>query len=225
MFRTLYIFYILSFFLRIYCESPADWLYVFAYSWTPEFCYGKSYTGCSSPEDYWNTHFTIHGLWPQYSDKNGYPSYCTSEPFNATLIETNIGMDTLEKYWPNVQGNPTDTNYSSFWEHEWSKHGTCTGLTQLAYFENAIELAEKYGTPNYIDESIGASISADILRTQMGGETQVSLQCVNGEYLSGAYTCWIQENGIPQYMTPCPLSVIEEDTCYEDILFITSFST
>lgn len=65
-------------------------IYVFAYTWTPEFCYGKvNYYGCLNPESYWTNHFTVHGLWPQYST-GGYPSYCTTEPFDPN-VATAIG--------------------------------------------------------------------------------------------------------------------------------------
>jgi ribonuclease I len=67
-------------------EQAMD-MYVLAYTWTPEFCYGQAYPGCKAPEDYWKTHFTLHGLWPQYST-GGYPSYCTTEPFDTTVPYT-----------------------------------------------------------------------------------------------------------------------------------------
>ena len=80
-------------------REDADWMYVFAYSWTPGFCATQSNDpGCSDPEDYWKSHFTLHGLWPQYTD-NGYPSFCTQEPFKPSCAE-DVGMDTMEQYGP-----------------------------------------------------------------------------------------------------------------------------
>lgn len=77
-------------------------MYLLAYSWQPEFCYGQtSYEGCDAPQDYWKTHFTLHGLWPQFQ-AGGYPADCTSEAFNSTVTET-IGMDTMTQYWPNIK--------------------------------------------------------------------------------------------------------------------------
>lgn len=196
-------------------------IYVFAYSWTPEFCYGYSYPGCSSPEEYWKTHFTIHGLWPQYST-SGYPAYCTTEQFNASLIESDIGMTTLEEYWPNVQESPTNANYSSFWEHEWTKHGTCSGLSQTSYFENAIQLIKTFGTPKEISDSIGKTVETANIESSLGGDKYVSLQC-NGEvYLAGAYTCWSQNAGIPQIQIECPCDVLLEKTCSKSTIVIAS---
>ena len=88
-------------------DMSTDTVYVFAYSWQAEFCYGKSYPGCATPEEYWKTDFTIHGLWPQYVI-GGYPADCTSEPLDESVFDA-IGMDTMTKYWPNVQ----DEEYTS----------------------------------------------------------------------------------------------------------------
>ncbi|KAG9415151.1 hypothetical protein AC1031_008576 [Aphanomyces cochlioides] len=76
--------------------------YVFAYSWQAEFCNGKSYPGCANPEPYWETHFTIHGLWPDV-EKGSHPGFCTSEAFNSNYVRTTIGESVLEQYWPNVK--------------------------------------------------------------------------------------------------------------------------
>jgi ribonuclease T2 len=182
-------------------------IFVLAYTWTAGFCYGETYPGCLDPQKYWKYNFTIHGLWPQYID-NGYPSYCTNEQFDPTIPE-NIGMDIMTQYWENVKSEITDDDYDSFWEHEWDKHGTCSGLTQYQYFNNTINLIQYFGTPTIVTENVGNNISIENIRDSFGGQSYVSLQCTD-MMLMGAYTCWDTYNYI---QIKCPDEVIKEDSC------------
>ena len=186
--------------------------YVYAYSWTPGFCYQHQYQypGCITTEPYWTTNFTIHGLWSQYNT-TGYPSFCTDEAFNTSIPEL-VGTSNMIQYWPNVQYDLSSPDYTSFWEHEWSKHGTCSGLSQYDYFNNAIQLTFRIPTPDILYYSIGNNMSANDLRNSFGGNDYVSLQCYN-QYLTGIYTCWNQTNGIPISQIKCTDTVINEDTC------------
>jgi len=159
---------------------------------------------------------TIHGLWPQYID-SGYPSYCTTEKFNSTLLESEIGIDNLVTFWPDVQYSITDPVYPQFWEHEWTKHGTCSGLSQYSYFTSAIDLAIHYPTPTLITNNIGKNISTTELREAFSGGdvSNISLQCSNGIFLNGAYFCFGRDvlSGKPTHPQKCPSDVLKEDTC------------
>ena len=202
-------------------NQTAD-IYLLAYFWEPESCQGTSkYAGCDNPMPYWGFHFTIHGLWPQYSS-GGYPTFCTNEAYNSE-VTTKIGSDML-KYWPNIQYTFNDPLYTSFWEHEWSKHGTCTGLTQEDYFQTTLSLYQKFGTPLSVTTAVGSTISATKLRNSFGGSKYVSLQCdQDGSYLSGVYTCWSFVNKIPSNQIQCPEDVQAEDTCSASAIKVTSF--
>jgi ribonuclease T2 len=197
-------------------------MFVFAYSWQAEFCFGQTtYAGCSPPQDYWKTHFTLHGLWPQYST-GGYPQTCTTEAFDPNVPYA-IGWSDMTKYWPDAQYAETDPNYNSFWAHEWTKHGTCTGLAQQDYFQTTINLLKSFGSPQILADAVGQNISASALRDSMGGPTMAALQCNAGVYLSGVFTCWSQENGYPKTQVTCPGEVQKEDTCSGASLVVTSF--
>lgn len=201
-------------------RADADWMYVFAYSWTPGFCATQSNDpGCSDPEDYWKSHFTLHGLWPQYTD-NGYPSFCSQEAFDPACAEE-VGMDTMEQYWPNVKANPGDSDYDDFWMHEWTKHGTCSTLDQTTYYQTAISLIKSYGTPSVVSSNIGKSVPADDIRQGFGGSSMVILKCSNG-FLTGAYTCWTQSSGQPDKKVDCPASTQGEDNCGSGNVLIKS---
>ena len=127
----------------------------------------------------------------------------------------------MTTYWPNVKYAEGDPNYGSFWEHEWVKHGTCTGLTQEKYFGSAVDLLVSYGSPKILSEAVGGNLMADSLRSAMGGLSMVSLQCdEDGHILSGAFTCWSQINGIPNSQIVCPTDVKKEDTCTADTILI-----
>ena len=85
--------------------------------------------------------YTIHGLWPQYSD-NTWPSFCKDIPFNIDKLKP-LEKKLLE-YWELPKDH--DKLEISFWSHEWKKHGTCMftspPMTEFEYFSKAIELYE-----------------------------------------------------------------------------------
>ena len=192
--------------------------YVYAYSWTPGFCYNQKYPGCLDPEPYWTTNLTIHGLWPQYNT-TGYPSFCTDEPFDPSIPDL-VGKSNMIQYWPDVKYEESSPSYDSFWEHEWTKHGTCSGLSQYDYFDKALALTFSIPTPDMLYYSIGKNISASELRDNFGGELYVTLLCTN-QQLTGLYTCWGENpDGSPNTQIKCPESVNNEDTCKNDEIVV-----
>ncbi len=94
--------------------------YVLALSWSPSFCEAR---GERAPQMQCGERpyaFVVHGLWPQY--ERGFPEYC-QQP--APRLERNIVSQMLDLMpAPRLIFN------------EWDKHGTCSGLSARAYFEN-----------------------------------------------------------------------------------------
>lgn len=75
----------------------------------------------TGPEDSW----TIHGLWPDNCDGT-YDANCDDRRAyrNITAILREAGatdtLDAMQTYWKDYNGDD-----ETFWQHEWSKHGTC----------------------------------------------------------------------------------------------------
>ena len=209
---------------KIVEQKKAD-MYVFAYLWEPESCYkNPTWTQCGDPQTFCENHLVIHGLWPQYSS-GGYPSTCTDEPFDEQIV-VDIGMSEMNQYWPNIKSNTTNPDYDSFWEHEWTKHGTCSPLNQTDYFNTTLNLGKIFGTTPIIIDNVGNNISTTDLRTAFGGNNMVSLQCEGGRYLSGVFTCWsmCSSNGSPDKQIICPQDVQKEDNCSAEEINIPSFT-
>jgi ribonuclease T2 len=182
----------------------ATLFYVLAYTFQPEYCRTHGGQGCSQMNEYWVDHFTLHGLWPQYTT-GGYPTDCSTEPFSFQAT------DQMYFYWPNINKIPGDPEYDSFWIHEWDKHGTCSLYSQPEYFQHALDLIQWMETPDLFVEAktnatINNYINATDLRTAF---SSCALECNNGEYISGVYTCWSTELN----QIECPAEIIKEDTC------------
>lgn len=109
--------------------------YVVALSWSPDYCASK---GGNDPQQCGSGRqlgFVLHGLWPQYD--RGYPQNCTTEAFNPQMM----------KQFPDLYPS------SKLYTHEWTKHGTCSGLTQVQYHElsktlkNTVRIPDRFQKP------------------------------------------------------------------------------
>eukprot|EP00310_Coccolithus_braarudii_P009686 CAMPEP_0183360750 /NCGR_PEP_ID=MMETSP0164_2-20130417/56052_1 /TAXON_ID=221442 /ORGANISM="Coccolithus pelagicus ssp braarudi, Strain PLY182g" /LENGTH=156 /DNA_ID=CAMNT_0025535175 /DNA_START=131 /DNA_END=601 /DNA_ORIENTATION=- len=80
-----------------------------------------------------NGQMTIHGLWPQWADSCGGPA------FDESQISSILSQ--MQTDWPSCVGSSSN---EQFWSHEWEKHGSCTGLSQLDYFSTALKLYTEY---------------------------------------------------------------------------------
>ena len=97
--------------------------YVLALSWSPSYCEAAHERAPERTPDQQcagrSFAFVVHGLWPQY--EQGFPSYCQVP---APRLDRAIVGSALE-----LMPSPR------LIFHEWDRHGTCSGLSQHAYFE------------------------------------------------------------------------------------------
>ncbi len=90
--------------------------YLVSLSWSPAYCVAHPQDKRQCGDRGFG--FVLHGLWPQKSN-GGYPENCpvNSKPSAATVQKTLAFM-------------PSERLIN----HEWTKHGTCTGLSADEYF-------------------------------------------------------------------------------------------
>jgi ribonuclease T2 len=147
--------------------------YVLTMSWSPEFCHGHA----TSPECQSGHYgFIAHGLWPQYTQ--GYPEHCGD---SAGLSNPSAMLDIMPD--------------EKLVQHEWTTHGTCSGLSADDYFKllrkaySSIKIPPKLTAPA---ESF--SIPPDELKKsflednpKLSNES-LAISCGNN-YLTGVHVC------------------------------------
>lgn len=109
--------------------APAFDHYVAALSWSPSFCQeNPDRAQCAERHG-----FILHGLWPQYADGQ-WPETC----------ETGfVGPDKRT-----VAAGLAATPDKGLIQHQWRKHGTCSGLSANAYVEAGLKAFEKIQKPD-----------------------------------------------------------------------------
>ena len=152
---------------------------------------------------------------------------CSSEQLDLSLLES-LSDDLAEK-WPNVKAlEPNTPGHESFWSHEWTKHGTCSGMNQHDYFSKALSLL--LPTPSIVKENYGSVVKREDLLAGYSygvgnndGTTAVFV-CKYG-YLSEVRVCFEKgEGGAPGERVNCNDSVVKEDSCGDEIK-IASFDS
>jgi ribonuclease T2 len=122
--------------------------YVLALSWSPSFCEAAGERG-TPPQQQCAARpysFVVHGLWPQY--EKGFPEFCQVP---APRLDRNIVSSMLELMpAPRLIFN------------EWDKHGTCSGLSQQAYFETVRKMRALVKIPDaYIEPTEPLMVTPD----------------------------------------------------------------
>ena len=92
--------------------------FLLSLSWSPSYCLTHSEDRAQCSKGYG---FVLHGLWPQNTD-GGYPENCV--PDAPLPSDAEARGQTL---FPSPR----------LMQHEWQRHGTCSGLDALDYFNTA----------------------------------------------------------------------------------------
>jgi len=113
-----------------------NWTYLlFVQIWPLTWLY-EDHKPLPSYIDYW----TIHGIWPQYSEHK-WPQYCKGDSFNASALEPL--QPELDWYWTDFR------DPEKFHKHEWDRHGKCAESDPLLsseyeFFKKGLELRKMY---------------------------------------------------------------------------------
>jgi ribonuclease T2 len=97
-------------------DTPGEFdYYLLSLSWSPAFCLqSPDATECNGPRRFG---FIVHGLWPQ--NEQGWPQYCSADTQVPEAVAQQIAdlMPARKLVY-----------------HEWSAHGSCSGLTPADFF-------------------------------------------------------------------------------------------
>lgn len=161
--------------------------YVLSLSWSPQHCatqgqrHGADELQCESGASFG---FVVHGLWPQF--QHGYPESCAvPQPLDQALIRRMLRIMPSKKLI----------------EHEWSKHGTCSGLAAEQYFGHAEELMDALKIPSrYRAPTEAVSTTAEGLRKEFLAGNPAFPQdgrglvvACKGEHLSELRLCYSRD--------------------------------
>lgn len=158
-------------------------LYVLAMSWSPDYCAKNGERDQQQCKEGKKLGFVLHGLWPQY--QKGYPANCTTE----------VLPDGVKQEFPNLFPS------AKLYNHEWKKHGTCSGLTPKQYLSLSKQLKESviiptaYNKPAKPFRATIASLQRDFVSVNKGFTSQsIAPSCSgSGRFLQEVLFCYSKD--------------------------------
>jgi ribonuclease T2 len=173
--------------------------YLLALSWAPNYCSGHPTDHSSECKTGGHTAFVLHGLWPQASSGAPPMSCSTASPVAAATV------DHMLNYMPS----------RGLIQHEWQKHGTCSGLSAQEYFAKVEQAFKEVHVPEQypkLDHEQQISVSdleksfaeanhapAEAFRVSCHAGDLVSLEvCVDKDLQYRSCTQSVRECPVPQ---------------------------
>ncbi|MCS3806180.1 ribonuclease T2 [Chromobacterium alkanivorans] len=163
--------------------------YALSLSWAPSYCasHPQDASECGQGKRYG---FVLHGLWPQYLQ--GWPQFCSEQALPPDV----------EQRYANLFPSPR------LMEHEWSKHGTCSGLAPDAYMRLAGQLQDEVKLPDAYRQPMQAfrTTSAGLAQSFYNANPQLPagsvLAVCSGQFLSEVHVCFNHDGGQAQACSP-----------------------
>ncbi|MGH8431652.1 MAG: ribonuclease T2 family protein [Solimonas sp.] len=160
-------------------KAPFDY-WLLSLSWSPEYCVSGRGNGDQQCERAYQ--FVVHGLWPQY--EIGYPRDCQRvERVPRGLVERMLPL------MPSVR----------LIEHEWRKHGACSGMDVQEYFlqteraRRKVVIPEAYESPEQPIRTNVAEIERRFIAANPGLSAEgIALTC-SRRWLSEVRICLDQQ--------------------------------
>lgn len=154
--------------------------YVLVLSWSPTYC---STNGDQDPQQCSlgrKLGFVLHGLWPQYD--RGYPSNCSTERLPGSLKTKYAGLYPSPKLF----------------DHEWEKHGTCSGLSPDNYLalskrlKESVVIPTRYRSPEQPLRVTSTQLKQDLVAANSAlNDSSLATFCSgSGRYLQELYVCF-----------------------------------
>ncbi|BBH45910.1 ribonuclease T2 family protein [Pseudomonas sp. KU43P] len=144
---------------QAWVDAPPVTFRVYSVTWQPTYCLmQKEKEGgrlCAEVP----ARFKTHGIWP-YSNSEGtftnrHPQNCT--PSKACTVKEACSESTLATELTRIKVKDTEQwlpeNPDGMLKHEWKKHGSCSGKSMQAYFDDLINLRKPVVT---VDEKTPA---------------------------------------------------------------------
>ena len=178
----------------LYPPGDFDFL-VMSLSWSPDYCATSGQNDAQQCSIGRKLAFVLHGLWPQYED--GWPQYCSNEELPYGIEEDYAGLF------------PSDKLY----DHEWEKHGTCSGLSPEGYFDlsalikESVVIPPAYQSPEEPFRTTAEDLQEafTLANPDFDPET-VAVRCSSsGRYLKELFVCFEKE-GDPR---PCSDEILK----------------
>jgi len=144
--------------------------YLLSLSWSPTYC-------LTHPEDIGQCSgkgfgFVLHGLWPQF-ESGGYPQNCTAD---RQLSQQAAALGASLYPSPKLV------------QHEWERHGTCSGMDPSDYFRTAdravavVKVPEMFQAPRTTLSMTAAQIVAQFRASNSAlPEDGITVACSRGE--------------------------------------------
>ncbi len=156
--------------------SPGQFdYYLLTLSWSPEYCHSNpTNSECRGSRHFG---FIVHGLWPEFQ-KGGYPEHCSNAP---GLTNPSSFLDIM----PDL----------SLIQHEWTTHGTCSGLSAQDYFNlirqafTSIHIPNQFKAPAMTQSVTPLQIKAAFEQSNPKlQDRDIMIQC-SGTYLKAVEIC------------------------------------
>lgn len=143
--------------------------YTFTMSWEPTFCEGKpSASECTTQRSdrFDASHLALHGLWPdQNGDSSHSYGYCGVASSEQSLDRAPTWCQLREPAYSDATHADLLTVMpgvnSCLDHHEWTKHGTCSGLAADQYFAAAVALVQQFASGSlggYLAQHAGQTV-------------------------------------------------------------------